>query len=187
MKVQLLAAASSLFLSFSAAAQIPFGVGIGLVNGVPGLAAVKWGPVLTVNTESGASRFRGVFEADYIQVNNADDCCGVPQQFIYDDRAILGLLGIRYYIGSEKLRLGLSAQAGAEGYREFTKGSAGGFTPAPTSWRALAVANVGAALILRVAHAVSMGVELREYTSLAGATSGVLQPQPAVLVSVRWR
>src|SRR4051812_22579163 len=163
MKVQLLAAASSLFLSFSAAAQMPFGVGIGLINGVPGLAAVRWGPVLTVNTESGASRFRGVFEADYIQVNNADDCCGVPQQFIYNDRAILGMLGVRYYIGSEKLRLNLSVQAGAEGYREFRKGSAAGVPPAPTSWHALAVANAGAALILRIARAVSVGVELREY------------------------
>lgn len=169
-----------------ASGQIVVGIGTGAIHGVPGLSSAKWGVIVGLNTETKGKRLRVTVEGDYVTVPNASSCCGPPGGFTYDDRAVLEMLGLKYFFGSERLQFVVAAQGGAEQYREFRRGSVPGFNPAPTTWHSLAIVEAGVGLSAKLSRVTRLRVELRQYTSGANPLIGEGDNHPAVMLFFQW-
>lgn len=161
---------------------------LGAVSGVPGFSDSKWGPLVGVQLGFGrASRLSWTLEGDYVFVRSASRCCGPPGGFIFDDHGILGVAGLSYRLGGDRVGIALSSGIGLASFRETRRGSVPGFTPAPTrGWQFGGIGNAEIELRATTQQGVSFTAAVREYVGLTAARAGVFNPQPALLLGIGW-
>lgn len=161
---------------------------LGAVNGVPGFSDSKWGPMIGLQLGLGRSPvLKLTLEGDYIFVRSAASCCGPPGGLTYDDHGILGVLGLKYSLGGDKIGLELSSGIGVAGYRETRRGSIPGFVPAPPhGWQYGGIGNAGIELRASSRRGLSFTAGIREYVGLLSAALGAFRPQPALLLGIGW-
>jgi hypothetical protein len=161
---------------------------LGAVSGVPGFSNSKWGPLVGVQLGfRRASRLSWTVEGDYVFVRSASRCCGPPGGFTFDDHGILGVAGLDYRLGGDRVGVALSTGIGVASFRETRRGSVPGFIPAPDHrWQFSGIVNAGIELSTTTERGVSFTAAVREYLGLTGARVGAFNAQPALVLGIGW-